>query len=68
MFCLLVDPSPPTTPMHTRRSDWSPNYQQPYTPSPGQVDPTVDMKTPVREQVNRMDAGAFSHESDDANR
>ena len=34
-------------------------YGKPYTPSPGKVDPAVDMKTPVREQVNRMDAGAY---------
>ena len=34
-------------------------YGKPYTPPPGQVDPTIDMKTPVREQVNRMDAGAY---------
>ena len=34
-------------------------YKKPYTPSPGKVDPAVDMKTPVREQVNRMDAGAY---------
>jgi hypothetical protein len=34
-------------------------YKKPYTPSPGRVDPAVDMKTPVREQVNRMDAGVY---------
>jgi hypothetical protein len=34
-------------------------YGKPYTPPPGQVDPSVDMKTPVREQVNGMDAGAY---------
>jgi hypothetical protein len=34
-------------------------YKKPYSPSPGKVDPAVDMKTPVREQVNRMDAGAY---------
>ena len=27
-----------------------------YTPPPGKVDPAIDMKTPVRDQVNRMDA------------
>jgi len=27
-----------------------------YTPPPGKVDPSVDMKTAVRDQVNRMDA------------
>ena len=30
-----------------------------YTPPKGTVDPSVDMKTPVRDQVNAMDAGAF---------
>jgi hypothetical protein len=29
-------------------------YGKPYTTPPGIVDPSVDMKTPVREQVNRM--------------
>ncbi len=32
------------------------SYGKPYTPPPGVVDPEIDMKTPVREQVNRMDA------------
>jgi hypothetical protein len=27
-----------------------------YTPAPGNVDPSIDMKTAVRDQVNRMDA------------
>jgi hypothetical protein len=30
-------------------------YGKPYTPPPGRVDPSIDMKTPVREQVERMD-------------
>ncbi|MCK1288625.1 DUF1254 domain-containing protein [Bradyrhizobium sp. 44] len=34
-------------------------YGQPYTPPPGTVDPSIDMKTAVREQVNRMDAVAY---------
>src|SRR5512143_411851 len=34
-------------------------YGKPYTPPAGQVDPAVDMKTPVRDQVNRMDAGSY---------
>ena len=34
-------------------------YGKPYTPPPGKVDPTIDMKTAVRDQVNGMDAGAF---------
>jgi hypothetical protein len=34
-------------------------YGKPYTPPPGKVDPAIDMKTPVRDQVNRMDAVAF---------
>jgi hypothetical protein len=35
------------------------SYGKPYTPSPGQVDPAVDLKTPVRDQVNGMEAGAY---------
>jgi hypothetical protein len=34
-------------------------YGKPYTPSMGTVDPSIDMKTPVRDQVNAMDAGAY---------
>ena len=34
-------------------------YGKPYTPPPGKVDPNIDMKTPVRDQVNSMDAGAY---------
>jgi hypothetical protein len=34
-------------------------YGKPYTPPPGTVDPGVDIKTPVREQVNRMSAGEY---------
>ena len=30
-----------------------------YTPAPGRVDPSIDMKTAVREQVNRMDAATY---------
>jgi hypothetical protein len=30
------------------------SYGKPYTPPPGTVDPSLDMKTAVREQVNRM--------------
>src|SRR5215468_2114675 len=30
-----------------------------YTPPPSKVDPSIDMKTAVRDQVNRMDAVAF---------
>jgi hypothetical protein len=33
--------------------------QAAYTPPPGRVDPSIDMKTAVREQVNRMDAVAY---------
>src|SRR5579871_3480183 len=32
------------------------SYGKPYTPPPGTVDPSIDMKTAVREQVNKMDA------------
>lgn len=35
------------------------SYGKPYTPPPGTVDPSQDMKTAVREQVNRMDAVAY---------
>jgi hypothetical protein len=34
-------------------------YGKTYTPPAGKVDPTVDMKTPVRDQVNRMSAQEF---------
>jgi uncharacterized protein (TIGR03000 family) len=30
-----------------------------YTPPKGKVDPDIDMKTPVRDQVNKLDAGAY---------
>jgi len=30
------------------------SYGKPYTPPDGNVDPSIDMKTPVRDQVNRM--------------
>jgi hypothetical protein len=32
------------------------SYGKDYTPPPGKVDPSIDMKTAVREQVNRMSA------------
>jgi hypothetical protein len=35
------------------------SYGKPYTPPPGTVDPSIDMKTAVREQVNRMDAASY---------
>ncbi|MBX7106606.1 MAG: DUF1254 domain-containing protein [Gemmataceae bacterium] len=35
------------------------SYGKAYTPPAGRVDPTVDMKTPVREQVNRLDTAAY---------
>ena len=35
------------------------SYGKPYTPPPGKVDPAVDMKTAVREQVNALDAAAY---------
>jgi len=34
-------------------------YGKSYTPPSGQVDPKIDMKTPVRDQVNALDAGAY---------
>jgi hypothetical protein len=35
------------------------SYDKAYTPPPGKVDPSIDMKTAVREQVNKMDAVAY---------
>jgi hypothetical protein len=32
------------------------SYGKPYTPAPGRVDPAIDMRTPVRDQVRRMGA------------
>jgi uncharacterized protein (TIGR03000 family) len=34
-------------------------YGKPYTPPPGKVDPKIDMTTPVRAQVNRMNAATY---------
>src|SRR6478736_141416 len=34
-------------------------YGKPYTPPAGKVDPSIDMKTAVRDQVDRMDAVAY---------
>ncbi|MBN9287305.1 MAG: hypothetical protein BGO43_15550 [Gammaproteobacteria bacterium 39-13] len=34
-------------------------YGKPYTPPEGKVDPDVDMKTPVRDQVNALSANAY---------
>jgi hypothetical protein len=34
-------------------------YGKEYTPPGGKVDPSIDMKTPVRDQVNRMKAGDY---------
>src|SRR5262249_44810852 len=34
-------------------------YGKPYTPSEGKVDPSIDMKTAVRDQVNRLDAREY---------
>lgn len=35
------------------------SYGKEYTPPPVEVDPAIDMKTPVREQVNRLDALSY---------
>ncbi len=35
------------------------SYGKPYTPAKGKVDPKIDMKTPVGEQVNKMDAATY---------
>jgi hypothetical protein len=34
-------------------------YGKPYTPPPGSVDPAIDAKTAVRDQVNAMDGAAY---------
>jgi hypothetical protein len=34
-------------------------YGKPYTPPPGEVDPSIDMKTPVRNQVNALSSAAY---------
>ena len=34
-------------------------YGKPYTSPKGKVDPKIDMKTPVRDQVNGMDAATY---------
>ncbi len=34
-------------------------YGKPYIPPQGKVDPSIDMETAVREQVNRLDAGVY---------
>ena len=34
-------------------------YGHAYVPPPGNVDPSIDMKTPVRDQVNKMGAVAY---------
>lgn len=35
------------------------SYGKAYTPAAGKVDPSIDMKTPVRDQVNGMDTAAY---------
>ena len=35
------------------------SYGQPYTPPAGTVDPSIDMKTPITQQVNAMSGKAF---------
>ncbi len=35
------------------------SYGKPYTPPPGNVNPSIDMKTPVRAQVNALDIAAY---------
>lgn len=35
------------------------SYGKPYSPPPGKVDPSIDMKTAVREQVNRLAAAEY---------
>ncbi len=35
------------------------SYGKPYTAPPGVVDPSIDMKTSIRDQVNAMDAASY---------
>ena len=35
------------------------SYGKTFTPPAGEVDPSIDMKTPVRDQVNAMDTAAY---------
>src|SRR5262252_40463 len=35
------------------------SYGKPYAPPPGKVDPSIDMKAAVRDQVNRLDTTAY---------
>ena len=35
------------------------SYGKPYTPPAGTVDPSIDTKTAVRDQVNALDVGAY---------
>jgi hypothetical protein len=35
------------------------SFDRPYTPPSGKVDPKIDLKTPVRDQVNNLDAATF---------
>lgn len=35
------------------------SYGKPYTPVPGTVDSSIDMKTAIRDQVNAMDASSY---------
>jgi hypothetical protein len=34
-------------------------YGHPYQPPPGRIDPDIDMKTPVRDQVNKLSGDDF---------
>lgn len=49
--------------VHTLQNGYSlvplSSYGKPYTPPKGVVNPALDMNTPVRSQVNRMDAETF---------
>ena len=35
------------------------SFGKPYTPAPGKTDPSIDMKTAIREQVHALDATAY---------
>ena len=43
----------------TASSTWILATGKPYTAAPGVVDPSIDMKTSIRDQVNAMDAASY---------
>jgi hypothetical protein len=45
--------------VHAIQDQYISAYGKPYTPPPGKVDPSIDMKASPREQVEAMDALSF---------